>query len=41
VKLPIQTLRPRLITQGDHSIARGLLISAELEATSRPAERAA
>jgi hypothetical protein len=41
VNLPIQTLRPRLITRGDHSIVRGLLISAELEATSRPAGRAA
>jgi len=41
VNLPIQTQRPRLITRADHSIARGLLISAELEATSRPAGRAA
>jgi hypothetical protein len=41
VNLPIQTLRPRMITRSDHSIARGLLISAELEATSRPAEHAA
>jgi hypothetical protein len=39
--LPIQTQRPRLITRSDRSIARGLLISAELEATSRPASRAA
>lgn len=41
VNLPVQTLQPRLITRCDHSIARGLLINAELEATSRPAERAA
>lgn len=41
VNLPIETLRPRLTTRGDQSIARGLLISAELEATSRPAKRAA
>lgn len=41
VDLPVQTLRPRMVTRSSHSIARGLLISAELEATSRPAERAA
>lgn len=41
VKLPVPTQRPRLVTRSAHSIARGLLISAELEATSRPAERAA
>lgn len=41
VNLPVQTMRPQMITRSDHSIARGLLISAELEATSRPTERAA
>ena len=41
VNLPIETLQPRLATRADHSIARGLLISAELDATSRPAGRAA
>ncbi|NQV28272.1 MAG: hypothetical protein HQ518_28300, partial [Rhodopirellula sp.] len=41
VNLPIQALRPRIVTRSSHSISRGLLISAELEATSRPDERAA
>lgn len=41
VDLPVQTLRPHIVTRSSHSIARGLLISAELEATSRPAKRAA
>ncbi|MDA0285221.1 MAG: hypothetical protein O3B13_24250 [Planctomycetota bacterium] len=41
VNLPIQTLTPRLVTGSSRSIARGLLISAELEATSRPAQHAA
>ena len=41
VNLPIEIQRPRLVTRSDRSIVRGLLISAELEATSRPAGRAA
>jgi hypothetical protein len=41
VNFPVETLTPQLITRSDHSIARGLLISAELEATSSPAGRAA
>lgn len=41
VRLPIEIQAPKLATRSDRTIARGLLISAELEATSRVTERAA
>lgn len=39
--LPVETLEPRLVTECPQTIARGLLIAAELESSTRAAQRAA